>query len=97
MIDTGHATLLKQIKVSYVDSKEFNQSSITRNFQRNETYHILTSNGQVEKISGGKEGIRSLLKDKDPEVTAFIEKNRLKCRGLEDYRKVITYYNTLFK
>ena len=95
-IDTGRITVLKQIKITYIDNKEFNQSTVVRNFKRKETWHLLSANGVVKNFETGKEAMLATLTDKPKEITAYIDKEKLKCRSVEDCRKVIRYYNTLF-
>lgn len=96
VLEAGKATLLKQIKVSFQDNRRFNEASITRTFQRTETFHVLLPDGKIQKLGSGKDEIISLLPDKKAEVSAFIDEKRLKCRNVDDYRKVIAYYNSLF-
>ncbi len=96
VLEAGKATLLKQIKVSFQDNRRFNEASITRTFQRTEIFHVLLPDGKIQKLGSGKDEIISLLPDKKAEVSAFIDEKRLKCRNVDDYRKVIAYYNSLF-
>ncbi len=52
--------------------------------------------GKIQKLASGKDEIISLLPDKKAELSAFIDEKRLKCRNVDDYRKVIAYYNSPF-
>lgn len=96
VLEAGKASLLKQIRVTFQDNRRFNEASVTRTFQRSEIYHILLPDGKIQKLGSGKDDMVALLQDKKAEVSAFIDEKRLKCRNVEDYRKVITYYNSLF-
>lgn len=93
--DTGRITVLKQIRITYTDDKAFNQASVVRNFKRKETWHLRLANGQVTRLETGKEQVLTLLADKQAAVTAYIDQEKLKCRSVEDVRKVIRYYNSL--
>jgi hypothetical protein len=95
VMDTGRCTLLKLVKVTYRDSKEFNQATTVRVFQHTESFHVLWAGGKIEKLGAGKE-VAALFKDKEALVRAYIETNKLKCRSAADYRKVVGYYNSLF-
>lgn len=94
--DSGRITTLKQIRITYKDVKEFNEASPLRKFTRKESWWVRGIGNEVVKLETGKEALLVLLKDKSAEVTAYIEKERLKCRSIDDCRKVIRYYNTLF-
>lgn len=96
VLASGHVSLLKQIKINYTDNKEFNQASIVRNFKRKETWHLRMPDGTISKFETGKESLLTALKDKQKEVAAYIDKEALKCRNIEDCRKVIAWYNSLF-
>lgn len=95
-LDTGRIAVLRQIKVTYTDNKEYNQSTIVRNFKHKETWHLLLADGTVVKFETGKDAILARLADKQKEVAAYIEKENLKCRSIDDCRKLIRYYDTLF-
>ena len=95
-LDTGRITVLKQIKVTYTDNKEYNQSTIVRNFKHKETWHLLLADGSVVKFGTGKDVVLATLADKQKEMAAYIEKENLRCRSIEDCRQLIRYYNTLF-
>ncbi|WP_276484695.1 hypothetical protein [Paraflavitalea pollutisoli] len=93
--DTGRIAVLKQIKVTYTDDKAFNQASVVRIFKRKETWHLRLANGQVARLETSKEAVLTLLADQQAAVTAYIDQEKLKCRTVDDVRKVIRYYNTL--
>ncbi|MBO9564406.1 MAG: hypothetical protein J7621_16595 [Niastella sp.] len=96
LVDTGHITTLKQIKVTSKDVKEFNEASPLRKYTRKETWYVRLPGDKIEKLESGKEPLLTLLKDKSTEITAYTEKEKLKCRSIDDCRQVIRYYNTLF-
>jgi len=96
LVDSGHVSLLKLIRITYSDNKEFNQSSIVRNFKRKETWHLRMPDGTITKFETGKDALLTTLKDKQKEVADYIEKEGLKCRSVDDCHKVLTYYNSLF-
>jgi len=94
--DTGRITVLKQIKVTYTDNKEYNQSTIVRNFKHKESWHLLLTDGSVVKFETGRDAMLAVLAAKQKEVAVYIEKENLKCRSIDDCRQLIRYYNTLF-
>jgi hypothetical protein len=97
VLDTGHCILLKQIRVTHADKTEQQKAVITRRFMQAETYYIMLQNGSPQKLSPGKDDLIKGLKDKDVEITAFIDQNKLKCRSEADYSKVVQYYNSLYQ
>ncbi|NOT51698.1 MAG: hypothetical protein HOP10_10530 [Chitinophagaceae bacterium] len=95
VIDTGKASLLKYHSVSYIDKKQYGNASITRVFDQEESYYLLLY-GIMQKVGKGQEGFLSLFTDKKEELKKYMEKNKIKCRKEEDWRKVIAYYNSLW-
>jgi hypothetical protein len=96
LVDSGHIATLKQIKVTSKDVKEFNEASPLRKYTRKETWYVRLPGDKIEKLESGKDPLLTLLKDKSTEITTYTEKEKLKCRSIDDCRQVIRYYNTLF-
>jgi hypothetical protein len=97
VLELGQAKLLKHHKVVYNDKRYYGQASYTRIFDQYETYYVCLPGNDMKKIEKGKEALLSLFADKKTELKGFIEKNRLKCRNENDWKKVIAFYNSLFR
>ena len=97
VLDSGKVTLLKKISVTYRDEKKYSEAVITRHFDRQETYYILTPDGQLNKLEKNRSFITSMLLDKKTEVEQYIDSNKLKCKTLKDLQMIVEYYNSLFQ
>lgn len=94
ILDTGKITLLKYYSVSYLDKKQYGNASITRTFEQSQHYYLLQA-GTMKKLEKGQDALLSHFADKKDELKKYIEENKLKCRKEEDWKKVITHYNSL--
>jgi|GEM_PF-692201 hypothetical protein len=91
------ATLLKQITVTYNDSKGYGQATITRIFKKAENYFaaIPSQNKELRKVEKNKSALTSLFGSKAAAISAFIEQKKLKCKSEEDLTEVFRYYCSL--
>lgn len=95
IIDSGKVSLAKKIDISYHDEKKYGEATVTRQFDRKETPYVILPTGEYRKIEKGSSFFIEILKDKQKQVSAFIDNKDLKCKSMQDYRQVISYYNTL--
>ncbi|HEY4148067.1 MAG TPA: hypothetical protein VGM41_04025 [Chitinophagaceae bacterium] len=95
VIDSGAITLLKNTSVSFRDEKKYGSANTTRIFERKETYSVLTPDGRVKHLERGKDNVIALFPDKQRQVEAFIEQEKLKCNSIKDCELVFTFYNSL--
>ena len=95
VLDSGKYSLLKKISVTYIDSKGYGQSLVTRSFERTETLFCQMPDGSIVKIGKGRETVLEICGAKRKQVEAFIDKNNLKCRTAKDFQRVFNYYNSI--
>lgn len=95
LLDSGQVTLLKYIKVSYHDTKYYNNPNTTRVFEQKEFYYTYVPGKGINKLNKDTDSVLSLLGNKKEQVGSFIAKNELKCRREEDLIKIFLYYNSL--
>ena len=96
VLDSGKVKLLKYHTVKFTDKKYYGQASITRVFEQSEFYYAYLPNGTIKKMEKGTEFFLSLFTDKKEQLREYIEVQDLKCRKENDWKKAITYYNSLF-
>jgi hypothetical protein len=60
-------------------------------------FYLLEENGKINEFIGKKSELLQLMGRKAEEVENFIRQNKLKIEEREDFTKVVTYYNSLFK
>lgn len=96
VLDSGKASLLKKITLSYRDEKKYGEAGITRHFERKENEFFILLNNEYKKVEKKNEFFLTLLHDRSKEIEDFINKNRLNCRSIKDIQQLIRYYNSLF-
>lgn len=97
LVQDSAATLLKQIVVSYVDSKGYGEATVTRNFKRSESYFaaIPTQSIELKKVEKNKSALAALFGSKASAVSAYIDQKKLKCKSEADLIDVFRYYSSL--
>ena len=95
VVEPGKIALAKKIDVTFHDHKLFGDASITRTFDWQENLYAILPGNQVKKMEKGKDFMLDLLSDKKQAVDDFIAKNSIRCKTEKDFRKVISYYNSL--
>ena len=95
VLETGNATLLRNIKVTYRDDRKYNEAGKTRIFSQTEGLFALLPGNKLVKVEKGQEALAALFPDKMKEVAAFIQSSHLKCKSKEDAVAVFKFYNSL--
>jgi hypothetical protein len=95
VLSEGKAKLLKKIEISYSDVRKYPEGTMSRVFKRKSFYYASINDQAPVKLEKSKSAILELLADKKTEVTAFIEKEKLKCRTEAEIIMVFEYYSTL--
>ena len=94
VLDTGHIQLLKKISVVFRDSKNYNEASTTRIFERKESYYSLTGSGELKKLEKGRVAMLELFRLKKDAVASFIDQGHLNCKSEADYKALFSFYNS---
>jgi len=97
LAEDSAATLLKQITVTYNDSKGYGEATITRTFKKSEQYFaaIPSRSKELKKIEKNKSALAALFGSRAPVVSTYIEQKKLKCKSEEDLAEVFRYYCSL--
>lgn len=93
VLDSGKTKLLKYYWVDLSDIKGYGEASVKRVFEQKQFYYLLLG-GKMTKLEKGQEALLSILTDKKEEIKKYIEKQKIKCRSEDDWKKVIAYYNS---
>lgn len=96
VLDSGRASLLKKISISYRDEKKYGEAVTTRHFERKENELFILLNNEYKKLEKKREFFLTLLQDRTKEIEDFISIHQLNCRSVKDCQQVIRYYNSLF-
>lgn len=92
----GSAKLLKKVSANYLDTKGYNEAGVTRTYTITETlYALLPGDAVPVKVQKSKNGVIELFTKNQQMVTAFIEKNKLRCKSDEDIAEIFQYYNSI--
>lgn len=95
VLTEGKARLLKQIIISYSDVRKYPEGIMARVFKKKSALFASVNGQPPVKIEKNKSDVLSVLKDKQKEVSSFIDKEKLKCKTEEDIAKVFSYYSSL--
>jgi hypothetical protein len=90
----GKVTMLKLITKKISQDKNDFTSEVKSKFITTEDYFYF-SKVVMQRVRRDK-SIFDLLWDQKDKVTAYIESNKLSYKSIDDIRKIITYYNSLF-
>jgi len=91
-LDSGKATLLKKITVTYNDQSSYGTGILTRVFEQKESYFIQV-NSDLAPLDRSSKSVLKALSDKSNEIDAYIQKESLKPKKEEELVKIIHYYN----
>jgi hypothetical protein len=94
-IAEGKALLLLCRKVRIAEVKVVGLAT-QKEYQSSEEYYINIDSNIVKCKKSGSFFIE-LFADKKDEVTKYIDDQNLKFRSEKDYRRIVTYYNSLWK
>jgi len=62
---------------------------------KKDVYYLALGNSNLMKLSGKKKEFPKAFVGKESEIKAFVKKNKLNPKKLEDIAKVVAYFNTL--
>lgn len=91
----GSTRFLKKISISSRDTKNYNDATITRVFERKETYYSQIANGELKKLEKGRQAILDLFSSKRDAMALFIDQHHLGCKSETDYIAIFSFYNSL--
>lgn len=95
LIDSGKASLLRKLVLTWRDDTQYGQAGTIRKFERQENEFWVKWNNGYTKLEKTRSFFTKLLSDKATEVGAYIDRTSPKYKSLADLRKIIQYYNSL--
>lgn len=94
LLDSGKITLLKKIFITYKDQTGYGSTMVTRIFEQKYSYYILKDH-QIISLDRSKTALLEAMADRNSQLDAYIEQEKLKLRKEEDLIKVFRFYNSL--
>jgi len=94
LLADGNCSLLRSVEKKVTESKNVIQNSVIKDYETFD-YFYLFRKGEMKHLKKEKEFLLIELSDKQPQLEAFIEENKLNMRSMEHVAKLINYYNTL--
>ncbi|HTH81440.1 MAG TPA: hypothetical protein VL490_00810 [Mucilaginibacter sp.] len=95
VLSDGDIKLLKKnVKTISENRAGIGTAVFTRTVVDNIDYYLLI-NGKAIRIKKDKRSVEALLKNKKPELNAYLQANNLDLKKDDDLAKLINYYNTL--
>ena len=95
LLDSGAVQLLKNISVTYRDTKYYGSPNTTRVFEQKENYYAYSVEKGMTKLSKDNSEVLAVFNNRKPELSKFIASNDLKCKREDDLVKLFRYYNTI--
>ena len=96
VLEDGKTKLLKEVIVTYSDTKKYGEANITRVFTKKEIFFAVFENKkELRKVDKNKSSLISMFETKQTEIRNYIENQKLKCKSEQDLIKVFNYYNSI--
>lgn len=96
LLQGGKITLLKSIRVTWMESRAYHEAVPTRVYEQTPVYYIYTANKSMIKLSGQLENISALIdKDQEVKLTKYITEHKLDLKTEQGLVELITFYNSL--
>jgi len=97
VLDSGKLKLIKHYKVSFNDKRSYGEASMTRVFEKEQTFYIVLPGNIIRQIEKSKEDFLSALPDKRNEIEKYIDEKKIKCKKEKDWVDLVSYYNSIAK
>jgi hypothetical protein len=94
LLADGNCSLLRSVEKKVTESKNVIDNTVMKDYETYEMFYLLIK-GEMKRLKKEKEFLLTELSDKQPQLEAFIESNKLNLRQLEHIAKLVNYYNTL--
>lgn len=94
LLADGNCSLLRSVEKKVIESKNVIDNSIIKDYDTFD-YFYLFRKGEMKRLKKEKDFLLGELADKQPQLEAFIEENKLNMRSVEHIAKLVNYYNTL--
>jgi hypothetical protein len=96
LVDSS-AKLLKEVSVTYTDSKKYGEATITRAFSRREVLYGLIPqyNPDLIKVEKTKTALSSQFGERSEMIRKYIDEKKLNCKNERDLIEIFSYYSGL--
>jgi hypothetical protein len=94
VISEGRCWLLHSMKKVISQRKDDLSGEISKEYRTYEDYYVYNGT-TMQRVKKDKDFLLTVLADKKDKVEGFINDNHLKFKSIDDFRRVIDYYNTL--
>lgn len=95
VLTDGNARLLKQILVTYTDTRKYPEGTMARVFKKKASLWASINNNAPVKVEKNKKDVVALFGDKQAQVSSYIDKEKLKCKTETDLISIFNYYSSL--
>ncbi len=94
MLADGRCSFLKAVMKKVTEKKNDISGEVVRDFETYEEFYIF-SKGVMKKWKKDKDFILAELSDRQPQVSQFIDANKITFRSEEQLIRLLNYYNSL--
>lgn len=85
---------LKSLRKSIHEEKDGFSGEVHKEFRQYEDYYFLVKNN-IERIKRDKDYVLAYMSDKNRQIDAFLQKNKISFKSMDDIKKLVDYYNSL--
>jgi hypothetical protein len=90
----GKIKFLKSLRKTVYEEKDSFSGEVRKEFRQYEDYYFLVKNN-MERIKRDKEYVLAHMSDKNSQIDAFLQKNKISFKSMDDIKKLVDYYNSL--
>jgi len=82
------------LRKTVYEEKDSFSGEVRKEFRQYEDYYFLVKNN-MERIKRDKEYVLAHMSDKNSQIDAFLQKNKISFKSMDDIKKLVDYYNSL--
>jgi hypothetical protein len=90
----GNCGLLQSVEKKVTEGKNVIDHTVIKSYETFDVFYLFVK-GEMKRLKKEKDFILAELSDKQPQLEAYIDENKISFRSVEHIAKLINYYNTL--
>lgn len=94
LLSEGRCSFIKAITKTIAEKKNELSGEVSKDFETTENYYLFV-NGEMKRLKKDKGFIMAVLSDRQPQLSQFIDANKLNFKNTDHLVKLFNYYNSL--
>ncbi|MCG2614464.1 hypothetical protein LZZ85_09240 [Terrimonas sp. NA20] len=95
LVNNEKLKLLKQISITYTETRGYGESGITRTYKKRESFFAVFTGQALQKVEQNKNAVAALFGSKQQQVATYIEEKKFRFKTEADLINVFEYFLTL--